>query len=245
MTTANPNVVLVEARPTSGKTYSLINIHEYGKTLHINCDKKQLPFKNEHPDLLVTCTPETPFDVLGYMEQAEASDTVEVVVLDTLTYAADMFVKQVIDVAPDTRAAWGDYSKYLMKIIEFAKDSKKHYIIMVHEEAVLNEASGVIERKAPLQGRLGKLGVEGHFTTILGAVKIDPEDIPEKQHNELLNFTEDSLEDGIHYAFQTRIDKKSNGAMYRAATGLFDRNEMYIDNDLVLVLRRLDAFYAT
>ena len=47
----------------------------------------------------------------------------------------------------------------------------------------------------------------------------------------------------MKYVFQTRITKESAGEKMRSAMGLWNRDELYIDNDLALVFNRLNEFY--
>jgi hypothetical protein len=44
--------------------------------------------------------------------------------------------------------------------------------------------------------------------------------------------------------FCTRITKETAGGKMRSAMGLWDRSELYIDNDMDLVFKRLRAYYS-
>ena len=66
----------------------------------------------------------------------------------------------------------------------------------------------------------------------------------EKYPNALLVITDEEREDGVKYVFQTRITKDSAGEKMRSAMGLWNRDELYIDNDLQLVFNRLKEFYS-
>lgn len=61
--------------------------------------------------------------------------------------------------------------------------------------------------------------------------------------NDLLTITPEEEEDGVKYVFQTRITKETAGSKMRSAMGLWGRNELFIDNDLDLVFKRLNKFY--
>ena len=87
------------------------------------------------------------------------------------------------------------------------------------------------------------MGVEADFTTILSCKQM-PVKTLEKFPNALLNITDEEREDGVKYVFQTRITKDSAGEKMRSAMGLWNRDELYIDNDLQLVFNRLKEFYS-
>jgi hypothetical protein len=59
----------------------------------------------------------------------------------------------------------------------------------------------------------------------------------------LLTITDAEKEDGVKYVFCTRITKETAGSKMRSAMGLWNRNELYIDNDMDLVFKRLRAYY--
>lgn len=48
----------------------------------------------------------------------------------------------------------------------------------------------------------------------------------------------------MKYVFCTRVTKETVGGKMRSAVGLWNRNELYIDNDLDLVFKRLKEYYA-
>ena len=89
---------------------------------------------------------------------------------------------------------------------------------------------------------MGKVGVEADFTTILSTKQM-PVKVLEKYQNPLLTITDAEREDGVKYVFQTRITKETAGEKMRSAMGLWNRGELYIDNDLALVFNRLNEFY--
>lgn len=100
-----------------------------------------------------------------------------------------------------------------------------------------------MESCVPLKGAVGKRGVEGDFTTILSSIQIPVKKL-EPYQNDLLTITDEEREDGVKYVFATRITKETTGGKMRSAVGLWKRNELYIDNDLSLVFKRLKEFYA-
>jgi hypothetical protein len=65
----------------------------------------------------------------------------------------------------------------------------------------------------------------------------------EGHENDLLHITDEEKEDGLKYVFCTRVTKESVGEKMRSAIGLWDRKELYIDNDLEQVFNRLKQYY--
>jgi hypothetical protein len=86
-------------------------------------------------------------------------------------------------------------------------------------------------------------GVEASFTTILATKRLKLREL-ENFSNPNLTITEDEELDGFKYVFQTRVTKGNTGERIRSPLAMWDRKETYIDNDLQIVLDRLDSYYA-
>lgn len=136
-----------------------------------------------------------------------------------------------------------DYQHYLKDVVLRIKRSQKPYIIMAHEDTVIDEGTGIISRKAPFQGGFAKIGLEASFTTIIGCTSIRPSTLDKKFHNSLLNITPEEKEEDHKYVFQTRRTAGTMGVKYRAPAGMWKPEELYIDNDVVLVMQRITEFY--
>lgn len=61
--------------------------------------------------------------------------------------------------------------------------------------------------------------------------------------NDLLTFTEREKTLGFKYVFQTQITKDTVNERMRSPIGLFDDKETFINNDVTLVLKRLEEYY--
>ncbi len=59
----------------------------------------------------------------------------------------------------------------------------------------------------------------------------------------MLNVTEEEELVGFKYVFQTRLDKDSVNERIRGPLGLWSVQETFIDNDLQLVLDKLQDYY--
>ena len=123
------------------------------------------------------------------------------------------------------------------------KAGTKDYVVLAHETSELNDAKGYHENKVPVKGAVGKKGVEADFTTILQSKRVTLKELKGFE-NDLLTISDEEKEDGFKYVFQTRIDKKSMGGKMRSAMTLWSRKELYINNDMDLVFKRLHEFYA-
>ena len=235
----NKNIVLIMGKPNTGKSTSLMRLINQNKMVYLNTDLKELPFKSS---FLKSVDVADAFDVLSYITEIEQNEKVEGAVLDTLTFLMSMFERQYVNNSPNTQKAWGDYGNFYRNLIHAIKAGSKDYAILAHEDSFLNEQSMQMETRIPLKGSVAKIGVEADFTTIL-ATKQMPIKKLEGHENDLLHITEDEREDGFKYVFATRVTKESVGEKMRSAMGLWNRKELYIDNDLNQVFHRLKEYY--
>ena len=235
----NKNIVLIMGKPNTGKSTSLMRLINQNKMVYLNTDLKELPFKSS---FLKSVDVADAFDVLSYITEIEQNEKVEGAVLDTLTFLMSMYERQYVNNSPNTQKAWGDYGNFYRNLIHAIKAGSKDYAILAHEDSFLNEQSMQMETRIPLKGSVAKIGVEADFTTIL-ATKQMPIKKLEGHENDLLHITEDEREDGFKYVFTTRVTKESIGEKMRSAMGLWDRKELYIDNDLNQVFQRLKEYY--
>ena len=236
----NKNIVLIMGKPNTGKSTSLMNLKNQDKMVYLNTDLKELPFKSR---FLKNVEVANAMDVLAYINEIEQSDLVEGAVLDTLTFLMSMFERQYVNGSANTQKAWGDYGNFYREFIHAIKAGSKDYAILAHEDSFLNEQSMQMESRVPLKGSVAKIGVEADFTTILSTKQMPIKKL-EGHENDLLHITDEEREDGFKYVFATRVTKESVGEKMRSAIGLWNRNELYIDNDLNQVFNRLKEYYA-
>lgn len=236
----NKNIVLIMGKPNTGKSTSLMNLHNQDKMVYLNTDLKELPFKSK---FLKNVSVSDALDVLQYINDIEQTPQVEGAVLDTLTFLMSMYERQYVSNAANGQKAWGDYGIFYKEFIHAIKAGSKDYAILAHEDTVLNEQSMQMETRIPIKGSVGKIGVEADFTTILSTKQMPIKKL-EGHQNDLLHITDEEREDGFKYVFATRVVKESIGEKMRSAIGLWNRNELYIDNDLNQVFTRLREYYA-
>lgn len=234
----NKNIVLVTGRPNSGKTSSLRNLNQE-KWANLNADMKETPFR-DHFAASVHITDAK--DIIPYIQEIEENPDIEGGILDTLTHLMTMYERQYVLTATNTQKAWGDYGNFYRELIHTIKAGSKNYAILSHEDTQLNEQAMQMETRVPVKGQVGKIGVEADFTIVVTAKQM-PVKVLEKYENDLLNITDEEREDGLKYVFVTRVTKEYAGGLMRAPMGLWKRNELYIDNDLNLVFKRLKEYY--
>ncbi len=236
----NKNIVLIMGKPNTGKSTSLMNLRNQDKMVYLNTDLKELPFKSR---FMKTVEVADAMDVLSYIAEIEKAAPVEGAVLDTLTFLMSMYERQYVSNSVNTQKAWGDYGIFYKEFIHAIKAGSKDYAILAHEDTFLNEQSMQMETRIPVKGSVGKVGVEADFTTILSTKQMPIKKL-EGHENDLLHITDEEREDGFKYVFCTRVTKESIGEKMRSAIGLWNRNELYIDNDLNQVFDRLKQYYA-
>lgn len=232
-------MVLVMGPPAAGKSSSLMGLNQE-RYVYLNCDLKEIPFAD---NFAAKVDVTDPYDIFDYIQEIEENDDIDGVILDTITFLMDMVETQYVVTAKDTRAAWGSYAKYYKDLLHAIKSGTKDYIILAHEAIEHNEELSINESKVPVKGAVGRTGVEADFTTIVSCRAL-PIRVVKSVENDLLNITEDEEEDGTKHVFVTRVHKNHAGGKQRSPIGLWDRSELYIDNNVNNVLTRIKQFYA-
>lgn len=239
MNPSNKNIVLIMGRPNTGKSTSLMKLENQEKMVYLNTDLKELPFADRFMRNVAVADA---MDIIPFITEIEKNPAVEGAVLDTITFLMSMYERQYVQNSPNTQKAWGDYGTFYREFIHAIKAGTKDYAILAHEDSFLNEQSMQMETRIPVKGSVGKIGVEADFTTILSTKQMPIKKL-EPYENDLLHITDDEREDGFKYVFTTRVTKDSVGEKMRSAIGLWGRNELYIDNDLNQVFKRLREYY--
>jgi hypothetical protein len=143
--------------------------------------------------------------------------------------------------ARDGQKAWGDYGQFYKKIInEASKVNNTFFIFFGHLKRELDEAEGVWRSSVPVKGALKASGLEAYFTTVINVSK---QSVKVLGANNLLHITEEEKELGFKHVFQTRTTQKTLGDRIRTPRGLFKPEELYIDNDIVPVIKRMVEYY--
>lgn len=238
----NKNVVLVVGEPNTGKSTALMQMKRQPSFVYLNTDLKELPFKDRFMASVEVAEPE---DILTFIDEIEANSEAEGGVLDTLTFLMNLYERLRVKTSHDTQKAWGQYGDFYRDVIHRIKSGTKDYAVLAHVDRVFDEVKQEWIAKVPVKGAVGKVGVEADFSTIVATKVVTIKQLEKlKIENDLLHITEEEKEDGFKHVFQTRKTKETTGEKMRSAMGLWERNELYIDNNLEQVFARLKKYYA-
>lgn len=232
------HLVLITGESTTGKSMSLYGLKDDPGVMYLNCESgKRLPFKNKFTSHTII----HPEQVYMAFDLAEEDDSIHTIVIDTLTYLMNMYESVCVLTSSNTMKAWGDYAQFFKNLMQhYVAKSTKNVIILAHSHSVYDENTLAKQVSVPVKGSLAKEGIESYFSTVISTKKVLLKDLPE---NELLTVTEEDEERGIKYVFQTRITKDTLNERIRGPIGMWNKNELYIDNDLTHVLKRLHEYY--
>lgn len=235
----NEHLALICGKSGSGKSASLRNLRDPESVLYLNCEAgKRLPF----PAKFVQKTVTNPMQVKDAFAWAEKQDHIKVIIVDTLTFWLDMYISQYVRTAVDGRAAWGNFAEFFRSTmqVEVAKSTKK-VIFLAHVLDVYNETAMVMETAIPVAGSLKNQGIEAYFSLVLMCQKIKVDDLVEG--SPLLNITPREKTLGFKHVFQTEVTKDTINTRIRGPMLLWGENETYIDNDIQMVIDRMDEYY--
>lgn len=122
-----------------------------------------------------------------------------------------------------------------------AKSTKK-VIFIAHTLDTHNETEMVMETKVPVKGALKNNGLESYFSLVIASKKVPLKTLKD-YGSDLLTITPEEEALGFKYVFQTKITKDTVNERLRGPMGMFSNKETFIDNNIQLVLDRLDEFY--
>lgn len=235
----NNNIILVAGKSSTGKTLSLRNIPNPEGVWYLNCENnKGTPFKSKMRSFTIT----DPLQVYEAFETAEAKPEVHTIVVDSLTFLMDMYESQYVLPSTNTMKAWGEYAQFFKNLMNiYAANSSKRIIFLGHTSDIMND-DGILETVVKVKGSVMDRGVEAAFTTVVAAKVLPLKDLKDYE-NDLLVITEDEEIVGYKHVFQTLKTKKTTGDRIRAPLHMWSRNETYIDNDINLVLNRIEEYF--
>jgi hypothetical protein len=240
----NPHSILICGESGAGKSMSMYPIRNRDDVLYLNCEGgKPLPFRNKFKNKVIT----DPEDIIDWLEQlAELGDEspYKIVCIDTISFMMDMYETVHVIGSANTQKAWGDYGQFFKRLINASSAVDAFFIFIGHLDRQLDEEAGVWRTSVPVKGALAKKGLEAYFTTVINTTKM-PMKVLEKHPNDLLNITEEDEELGFKHVFQTRTTKQTVGDRIRTPMGLFERDELYIDNNILPVIDRMNEYYSS
>ena len=236
--TTNDHLLLVCGESSTGKSVSLANLEN---VLYLNCESgKKLPFK---PKTFIQKTITDPYQVYEAFTWAEEQDEIKTIVIDGLNYLMDMYESVHVLGSSNTMQGWSNYSQFFKNLMQqYVASSSKAVIFTAHTKTALNEKNMVMETKVPIKGALANQGIESYFSCIVSTKKMTLDDLANYE-NDLLTYTDREKNLGFKYVFQTQITKDTVNERMRSPMGLFTDAETYINNDVDLVLKRLNGYY--
>lgn len=238
----NDQLVLVTGKSTAGKSMSLMNLKDPGGVMYLNCEAgKRLPFPAKFDQYKIV----DPVQVYEAFQAAENMANCHTIVIDSQTYLMDMYETIYVTDSTNTMAAWGKFSQYFKNLMQsYVAQSSKNVIFTAHSMDVLNESEMIMETKVPVKGSLKNNGIESYFSVVIAAKRMSLKKL-ESYSSPLLTISDEEQMLGYKYVFQTRVTKETVNERLRGPLGLFAVNESFIDNDMQLVLDRLQDYYGT
>jgi len=241
LTAVNDQLVLIGGESGTGKSLSLFEMRDQEESLYLNCEAgKRLPFKNKFHTEKVT----DPLQVYEAFDYAVANGY-KSVIIDTLTFLMDMYESQYIVGSSDTMKGWANYNQYFKNLMQkYVAPSGLQVVILAHTVRELDEKSGKWFTRVPVKGALKNQGIEAYFSTVVATKKIELKDLPKGYDEKLLHITPQDQARGFKHVFQTQITKETVGERIRGPLGMFEMNQLYMDNNAQLLLDHLREYYA-
>jgi len=238
----NQNCLLIAGASAAGKTASLRDITNPAGVLYLNCEAgKQLPFPSKFKQKIIT----NPLTVFEYFDAVENQPNCHTIVIDTLTYLMDMFESVFVINATNTMQAWGEYAQYFKKLMQhYVANSTKNVIFLAHTINQINENTADMETFVKVKGSTMNTGVESYFNSVLASKKV-PLSTLEGQKSKYLTITDLETELGFKYVYQTSLTRKTCHERIRGPMGMWSPKEIYIDNNVQLVLNKFKTYYGT
>jgi hypothetical protein len=245
----NPKSILICGESGHGKSASLMGIADRKDVLYFNCENgKPLPFKNNFKKKTIT----DPEDLLDFLDELiemeeEGNNPFKFIIVDTVSFLMDLFESTYVIGSANTQKAWGDYGQFFPKLMVKTAKLDSFFIFLGHLDSYLDEDEGIMKYSVPVKGALARKGLEARFTTVLYVKKMRIKDILKGiggTPSKLLNITPKEEGKGYKHVFLTDSDKNTIGGRIRTPLGMFKDDELYIDNDVFPVLKRLTEYYA-
>ena len=241
MSIENPKSLLIVGESGTGKSFSLMNFKGPEGVLYLNCEGgKPLPFKNKFKRVTV----DDPLEIFDLYQAIidNPGKRFHTVVIDTVSFMMERFEAVHVNGSANTMKAWGDYGQFFKTLMyDYVAKADVYSVMLGHLDGELQEETNQMKYSVPVKGSLKKNGLEAYFTTVVVCKKVKIKDL---RPNKLLTITERDEEIGFKHVFQTRTTKQTVGDRIRSPFGLFNDDELYINNDAQIVIDQLKEFYA-
>ena len=239
--TVNDHLVLLGGQSATGKSASLREINDPEGVLYLNAEAgKRLPFKAKFLQKTIT----DPLQVFEAFDWAETQSKVHTIIVDSVTYLLDMYESLYIFGSSDGQKAWGEFAQYFKNLMQQkVAASTKRVVFTAHTINILNKTEMVMETKVPVKGSTKNTGIESYFSNVISSKKMTLKEL-EPYKSALLVITPEEEALGFKYVFQTKLTKDTVNERIRGPMGMWSNNETFIDNNMQLVLNRLQEYYA-
>lgn len=253
MSESNKLTILIEGNSGAGKTSSFANLQNQEGVLFLNCEGKELPYRHRFCEYKI----QDPYHVTAALNKLLKGEqfkhpvtgelvSIHTVVLDSFTFLMDMYEAMYIRNSADSRAAWGEYGNFIRELL-MDKVAKLTLPFVSTTHIVTNDDMESMEKvsRAAIKGSVGKgNGLESFFTTVVYAKQMRLRDIePYLDQATLLNLTEDEQFDEKKHVFVTRPAKQHSGDRIKSPRGMFSVHDLYMDNDVNLLINHINNFY--
>jgi len=217
----NKKLILVCGESGSGKTSSLRNM-PLEKTVYIDTDRKSIKSFRGMDRFKEWVKLDYIDHLIPGLKALEKVDDVEYIVIDTLSFALDMYVAQKIDTSADTRKAWGEYKKWYKELIHIAKTSTKSYIFLTHTKDVYDEKAMSLKTFAYAQGSIYSM-IEADFAVVAYTHKYTDENGMPK------------------YGFLVNPTKETLSLSAKSPMDMFEE-PLIKDNDIMLLFKAIEEY---
>lgn len=239
-------LVFIGGDTTAGKSFSLRGIKDPSKTLYLACEGKGLPFSfpKDSPKFK-TLKVTDPYQVPQAITQIANDPSIETVIIDTVDYLMNMFQAKYVE-GVDGFSGWAAYKAFIMDLFlqTIPNTTGKTFLVLAHTKFKYSDTAQAFEAKIPVKGAVEKEGGLEGYTNCLVMAKVVDVDLLKKHPNKYLTITAEEEEDGYKYVFQTRKTKETKAEQIRSIHGMFERNELYIDNNAQHLIDALNELYA-
>nr|DAS77090.1 MAG TPA: AAA domain protein [Caudoviricetes sp.] len=243
--------VLIAGVSASGKSMSLENLAKDNpkSVAYLSCEAgKSTPFPHQFITMRDANGNEVgikhPDEAVQFFKQVETMDSIEYCVLDGFNYLCDMYESMVVKTATNTQQAWGLYGDFIRNFMQQVMGtSTKKWILIAHNAVELTPA-GDYRYYVPVKGAMAKTGIESFFNVVVYAQRMKVDKLKEFEYDpELLHFSARDERLGYKHVFQVQPTKDMAEGRIRDLAGMWNDNQIYMDNDAQLLLNHISNYF--